>query len=147
MGGGRKARKARSCKRKKKDASSIRESESEGREGPKAALLNVVLRFEWEVGAKQTDTLKLTKIIRRLVGKVKYARILGDRNLLIRCLTEVQVEKAKNMTSVRKVKECRVVRVGEKRFSGCKGVIGGIPLSVNIRKTWKSWKTQTPWKT
>ena len=83
-------------------------------------------------GVKKVNPIKLTAILKRLVREVKYARVLGDRNLLIGCKMEVQVEKAKKITYVGNIKVARVVRVGEQRFNGSKGVISGIPLSVKM---------------
>lgn len=80
------------------------------------------------------DPLKLTKIIREKVGEVKYARILGDGNLLVGCNNEVQMEKAKKMSCVGKIKIVKVVRVGEKINGGSKGMIYGIPLNVNMKE-------------
>ncbi|XP_045913420.1 uncharacterized protein LOC123975742 [Micropterus dolomieu] len=126
-------KKEASRKRKKKGCVSSNGTESEEDEGkePKIRLLNVVVRFEGEGGVKKMDPLKLTKIIREKVGEVKYARILGDGNLLVGCNNEVQMEKAKKMSCVGKIK---IVRVGEKRSGGSKGVIYGIPLTVNMKE-------------
>lgn len=111
-------------------------TKSEGREGeekePKGGLMNVVVRFEGEEGVKKIDPLKLSKVIRRQVGEVKYARVLGDGNLLIGCSTEAQMEKAKKMSNIGKIKVSKVVRVGEQRAGGCKGVISGLPFSVSM---------------
>ena len=41
------------------------------------------MRFDGNEGVKKMDPLKLTKILRGQVGEVKYARVLGDGNLLI----------------------------------------------------------------
>lgn len=46
---------------------------------------------------KKLDPLKLTQIIRRQVGEVRYASVLGDGNLLIGCNTEEEVQKEKKM--------------------------------------------------
>ena len=43
------------------------------------------------------------------------------------------MRKAKEMNSVGKLKVIKVVRVGEQR-DGCKGVIAGVPLSVNMKQ-------------
>ena len=73
------------------------------------------------------DPLKITKIIRAQVGEVKYAKVLGDGNLLIGCNTETQVEKAREMVSGGKMKVTKTGKAGEKRNIGCKGVITGSP--------------------
>lgn len=129
-------KKEASRKRKKKGCVSSNGTESEEDEGkePKIRLLNVVVRFEGEGGVKKMDPLKLTKIIREKVGEVKYARILGDGNLLVGCNNEVQMEKAKKMSCVGKIKIVKVVRVGEKINGGSKGMIYGIPLTVNMKE-------------
>lgn len=129
-------KKEASRKRKKKGCVSSNGTESEEDEGkePKIRLLNVVVRFEGEGGVKKMDPLKLTKIIREKVGEVKYARILGDGNLLVGCNNEVQMEKAKKMSCVGKIKIVKVVRVGEKINGGSKGMIYGIPLNVNMKE-------------
>lgn len=107
-------------------------SESEDKEPEKEIWLNVVVRFEGEGGVKKIEPLKLTKIIRAQVGEVKYARVLEDGNMLIGCNSEAQVEKAMKMNKIDKTKIIKVVRVGERRRAGCKGVIYGIPLKVNM---------------
>lgn len=90
---------------------------------PKAVMLNVVIRFEGEGGVKKIDPLKLTKIIRAQVGEVKYARILGDGNLFIGCNSDAQIDKAKTLAMVGKIKVLKVVKVGEQRPNGGRGVI------------------------
>lgn len=133
-----KGKKGKSRKRKKKHASSIGDSESDGsgKMGKivKEGILNVVVRFEGEGGIKKIDPIKLTKIIKNQIGEVKYARVLGDGNLLIGCENEIQLDKAKKMTYVGKVKVQKVAIVGERRVNGCKGVIYGIPINVNNKE-------------
>lgn len=128
----------KSNKRKKErngSGSSGATDSEEGEGGQKASQdkqVNMVVRFEGEGGVKKIDPLKLTKIIRGQVGEVKYAKVLADGNLLIGCNSEQQVKNAKEMTRVEKVRVARVVRVGEKRDEGCKGIISGIPVSVGM---------------
>lgn len=57
------------------------------------------------------DPLKLTTILRGQVGEVRYARVLGDGNLLVCCRDEGQVKKVKGIGSVGKVKITKVIRV------------------------------------
>ncbi len=59
-------------------------------------------------GIKKTDPIKLTKIIKGQIGEVKYARILGDGNLLIGC-NKVKMEKARKLTNVGKIKVLKAV--------------------------------------
>jgi len=92
-----------------------------------------VVRFESEGGVKKMDPLKITKIFRTQVGEVKYAKVLGDGNLLIGCNTKTQVEKARKMVSVGKMKVTKTVRVGEQRTFGCQGVITGVPLGISMK--------------
>ncbi len=96
-------------------------------------------RFEGEGGIKKIDPIKLTKIIKEQIGEVKYARILGDGNLLIGCNTK---SKWRRLTNVGKIKVLKAVRVGEKRINGCKGVIYGVPIHINIKELVESikWK-------
>ena len=108
--GGRSGR-ASGIKRKKEDKDSLEGTESQGqgeeaKSGRKGSL-NVVVRFEGEGGVKKMDPLKITKKKpkkRARVGEVKYAKVLGDGNVLIGCNTETQVDKAKKMVSVEKMK-------------------------------------------
>ena len=106
VGRGGRSRRASGIKRKKEDKDSLEGTESEGqgeeaKSGRKGSL-NVVVRFEGEGGVKKMDPLKITKIIRAQVGEVKYAKVLGDGNLLIGCNTETQVDKAKRNGECRK---------------------------------------------
>lgn len=138
-----KGKNAKSRKRKKKETSSIEESESEEREKRRRQeIMNVVVRFEGDGGLKKIDPIKLTKILKGKIGEVKYARILGDGNLLIGCNNKDQMEKARKLTSVGKIKVLKVVRVGEKRTNGCKGVIYGVPIHVNVREIVESIKVE-----
>lgn len=125
-------------KRKKNDSDSLGGTESEGREVEvndlRTEMFNVVVRFEGEGGVKKTDPLKLTKIIKAQIGEVKYAKVLGDGNLLIGCSSGKQIEKAKKMSSVGKVKVAKVVRVGGEKAESCKGIMAGVPLMVNIKE-------------
>ena len=79
-------------KRKKEDKDSVEDTESEGQgdeeRNRKKGDFNVVVRYEGEGGVKKMDLLKITQIIRTQVGEVKYAKVLGDGNLLIGCNTE-----------------------------------------------------------
>lgn len=106
----------------------------------KEGIINVVSRFEGEGGIKKADPIKLPKIIKGQIVDVKYARILGDGNLLIGCNNEVQTVKARKLANVGKIKVLKVVRVGEKRISGCKGVIYGVSNRVNVREPMESIK-------
>lgn len=125
-------------KRKKNYSDSLGGTESEGREvevnNLRSELFNVVVRFEGEGGVKKTDPLKLTNIIKAQIGEVKYARVLGDGNLLIGCSSEKQMEKAKRMSSVGKVKVAKVVRVGGEKVESCKGIMAGVPLMVGMKE-------------
>lgn len=56
------------------------------------------------------------------MGEVKYARVLGDSNLLIGCNTENHVEKARKLLRVGKVKMTKTIKDGEQRPNGGKGV-------------------------
>lgn len=101
-------------------------SESEGREdekkSPKAGMLNVVGRIEGKGGVKESDSLKLTKIISGQVGEVNiFGDIFGELDN-----SDVKVKKAKKMSLV--------FPVGGKRIRGCKGVISGVPFGVNMRE-------------
>lgn len=129
-------RKMAKHKRIKKGKISLGETESEEREeegeDPKARPLNAVIRFEGEGGVKKMDPLKPTKSIRAQIGEVKYAWILGDGNLLIGCNSDGQIEKARKLGSVGKVKVLKVVKVREQRTSGGQGVISRVPLSATI---------------
>lgn len=53
--------------------------------------------------------------------------------MLIGCNNKVKMEKARKLTNVGKIKVFMAVRVGEKRINGCKGVIYGDPIHVNIK--------------
>lgn len=132
--------------KRKKNMGSLSETENEGgeseRKNPKAGVLSVVLRFEGEGGVKKTDPLKLTKIIRGQIGEVNHAKVLGDGNLLIGCSSEEQVVKAKKMTCIGKIKVFKVVRVGEQRINGSKGVISGVPLNVSMRELMENLKVR-----
>lgn len=133
---GEKGRKASEKKRKKNDKESLESTESEGQgeevNSGKKESLNVVVRFDGEGGIKKMDPLTITKIIRTQVGEVKYAKVLGDGNLLIGCNTETQVEKARKMVSIGKMKVTKTVKVGEQN-RGCKGVITGVPLGISTK--------------
>lgn len=61
---------------------------------------------------------------------MKYARIFGDGDLLIRCNNEGQMEKSKKISFIGKIK---VIRVGERKACGSKGLICGILLTVNMK--------------
>lgn len=50
------------------------------------------------------DPLKLTTTLREQVGEVRYARVLGDQNLLVGCGDEGQVKKVKGIGGVGKVR-------------------------------------------
>lgn len=76
------------------------------------------------------------------MGEVKFAKVLGDGNLLIGCSSEVQVIKAKKMTVIGKIKVIKVVRVGEQRSNGSKGVISGVPLNVSMRELMENLKVR-----
>lgn len=98
---------------------------------------NVVVRFSGEGGAKHLDPLKLTKIIKNQVGDVRFARVLNDGNLLIGCSSEEQCGKAQKLQSVGKAVVTKVVKLGE---NGSKGVIYGIPVTVEIKDLIKNLK-------
>ena len=135
-----------SGRKRKKAQTAASGSNNDGRNGERGqnnGVINMVVRFEEEGGVKKFDPLKLTQIIQRQVGEVRYARVLGDGNLLIGCNTEEEVEKVKKLASVGKVKISRVVQVGEKRFSGCKGVVFGISLNVSMKVLMENLKVRT----
>lgn len=97
---------------------------------------NVVVRFV-EPGVRSLDPLKLTKIIKKQVGKVKYARILNDGNLLIGCSSEEQIGKALKMQAVGGVTVVKAVKVGDQ---GNSGVIYGIPLTIEMKELVRNLK-------
>ncbi|XP_041927035.1 uncharacterized protein LOC121690512 [Alosa sapidissima] len=96
-----------------------------------------VVRFDEDGGVKSIDPINLTKIIKNQVGEVKYARILSDGNLLIGCVSEEQVGRAEKLQTVGKTKVVKSVKVGDQ---GSKGVIYGIPLSVDMKELVKNIK-------
>lgn len=52
------------------------------------------------------------------------------------------MEKVRKLTTVGKIKVLKVVRVGEKKINGCKGVIYGVPVHVNIKELVESIKVE-----
>lgn len=58
----------------------------------------------------------------------------GRWELAYGCSTEAQTENPNKMSSVGKVKLPKMVRVGEKRRNGCKGVMFGIPITVSMKE-------------
>ena len=46
----------------------------------------------------------------------------------------MQADKAKGMTEVGKLKVMTTGRVGEHRAVGCKGVIAGVPVEMNMKE-------------
>lgn len=95
---------------------------------------NVVVRFV-EPGVKSLDLLKLTKIIKKQVGEVKYARIINDGNLLIGC--EEKIGNDLKMQAAGGVTVVRVMKVGDQ---GNRGVIYGIPLTIKMKELAKNLK-------
>ena len=97
----------------------------------------VVVRFEGVSGVKAMDPLKLTKILKNQVGAVNNAKVLDDGNLLIGCISEEQVVKAMKLHEVGKAKVAKVARVGSE---GSKGVISGVPVSVQMTDLFRNLK-------
>ncbi|XP_014891407.1 uncharacterized protein LOC106949576 isoform X3 [Poecilia latipinna] len=124
-------------KRKKGNEESTEDTDNEGteegKEAPKRPNLNIIIRFDEGDGVKKIDPLKLTKALKAHIGEIKHAKILRDGNLLIGCNSEGQVEKAKKLGGLCKVKIRAVVKVGEKINNESKGIITGVPLSVNMK--------------
>lgn len=139
MGKGGKRHSASERKRKKRSEGSTEGTDSEGNEEGTNPSMNVIVRFE-EEGVKKIDPLKLTRALKAQVGEIKYAKILRDGNLLVGCNTEVQVERARKLVGVCKVKVKTTARVGERSTSGNKGVIVGVPLNVNMKDLMENLK-------
>lgn len=112
--------------------STVEGSDSEGKGEGANLTTNVILRFE-EEGVKRIDLLKLPRVLRAQVGEIKYAKVLRDGNLLIGCNTKVQVEKARKLMGVCKVKVKNTARVGERRVNGSKGAIVGVQVTVSMQ--------------
>ena len=96
----------------------------------------VVVRFE-NGGVKGMDPMRLTNVLKSQIGAIQNARVLEDGNLLIGCVSEDQVVKAGRLQCVGKAKVVKVARVGSE---GCKGVIYGIPLTMQMGDLVKNLK-------
>ena len=103
-------------------------SEEEGVE--KKVDVKMIVRFAEEGGIGKMNPLKLTKELTGKCGDIKFARVLGDGNLLIGCSDELQVVLTKQLTMVGVNKVVKVVQVGMQREKRCKGVITGISLDI-----------------
>ena len=103
-------------------------SEEKGVE--KKVDVKMIVRFAEEGGIGKMNPLKLTKELTGKCGDIKFARVLGDGNLLIGCSDELQVVLTKQLTMVGVNKVVKVVQVGMQREKRCKGVITGISLDI-----------------
>lgn len=92
----------------------------------------VFMRLEQE-GASfgEWNPVLLTKVLNRLVGEVKSARILRNGALLISCRNSAQVAKAIRLN---KIEGKRVQATLAKSGGITRGVIFGIPLNVSTEQ-------------
>ncbi|CAL8303150.1 unnamed protein product [Arctogadus glacialis] len=88
-------------------------SEEKGVE--KKVDVKMIVRFAEEGGIGKMNPLKLTKELTGKCGVIKFARVLGDGNLLIGCSDELQVVLTKQLTMVGVNKVVKVVQVGMQR--------------------------------
>ena len=105
----------------------------------------VVVRFgeEDQKMMKAINPLKLTKELGLQLGGIDFAKVLPDGNLLISCKNELQVERARGMKEVGKLKVVSTGRVGERREVGCKGVIAGVPVGMDLEELQENLKGGT----
>lgn len=62
--------------------------------------------------------MELTRVIKHQVGEIKYVRILRDGNIMIGCNSTNQVEKARKLQCVGKIKISNTARIREQRTMG-----------------------------
>ena len=93
-------------------------------------IVRMIVRFVEQGGIGKMNPIKLTKELTGKCGEVKFAKVLGDGNLMIGCKDEIQVVLTKQLTMVGDCKVVKVVQVGKEREKRCKGVITGISLDV-----------------
>ncbi|XP_059813909.1 uncharacterized protein LOC132385715 [Hypanus sabinus] len=82
---------------------------------------------------KEMNPFVLTTTLANKVGEIVFAKVLNDGNLLVRCANEEQLEKALKLKEIGKCKVEYTGRVGA-RNGGCKGVITGVPMSINMEE-------------
>ncbi len=64
---------------------------------PEGLKFKMILRFGEEKGISSMSPVKLTTILRKQIGDIHMAKVLGDGNLLIVCINEEQWERAGRM--------------------------------------------------
>ena len=88
---------------------------------------------------KKINPFVLTTNLASKIGEIQYAKVLNDGNLLVRCNSEEQIDKALRLKDIG---NNNVVsrRVGAQNRGGCKGVITGIPMNVKMEEFKKNIK-------
>lgn len=110
---------------------------SEGSDGERQDCIKFVVRFgekSEEIG--RINPLKLTKILNSMVGKIEFAKVLRDGNLMIGCADSDQVKRVNNLKEINGIKVSSVSKVGSRAGirRGRKGVISRVPTNLNIEE-------------
>ena len=95
----------------------------------------VVVRFDEEGQRKirSMGGMKLTKVLQEKMGRVEFAKVLGDGNLLVGCGSQ---EKVKAVLGVKNVGGAKVVStgvVGEKK-GRCRGIATQVPVGIKVEE-------------
>ncbi|CAJ1053399.1 uncharacterized protein LOC123975742 [Xyrichtys novacula] len=126
-GQGREGKRPRTNSQNSSNEEDMENFSSEGESREEGTRL--VIRFAEGGGKGKMNSFKLTRELTGKCGELKYARVLGDGNLLAECSTDVQEALVRKLTKVGESRVVRVVRVGV-QGRRCKGVITGIPMEV-----------------
>lgn len=99
-----------------------------------------IIRFNEKGGEnmKTVNPLLLPTALAAKMEEIQYAKVLNDGNLLVRCKSEEQTDKALKEIGKNKVVNTR--RVGAQNGGGCKGVIMGVPMNVGMEELKKRSK-------
>ncbi|KAK7891037.1 hypothetical protein WMY93_023000 [Mugilogobius chulae] len=115
--------------KRRKDRSSNSESSGRGDD-----CFKCVIRFGEAGGVSKKNPIKLTKVLNDTIGRIEFARVLPDGNLLVGCTDLGQVGKALKVKSIGGVKVVSANRIGVTRAKSRKGVITKVPVGIGMEE-------------
>ncbi|KAK7899409.1 hypothetical protein WMY93_020262 [Mugilogobius chulae] len=115
--------------KRRKDRSSNSESSGRGDD-----CFKCVIRFGEAGGVSKKNPIKLTKVLNDTIGRIEFARVLPDGNLLVGCTDLGQVGKALKVKSIGGVKVVSANRIGVTRAKSRKGVITKVAVGIGMEE-------------
>lgn len=136
------SKKEKRLRREGNESNESEEGEPEQTQRVRPEKFIAIIRFneKGQENMKKINPFLLTTNLAGKIGEIQFAKVLNDGNLLVRCNSGEQIDKALKLKEIGNNKVVSTMKVGAQNEGGCKGVITGVPMNVRMEELKKCIK-------